>query len=274
MGLLAANGYREIVLTGIHLGLWGHDLRPATDLTALLGEIAEKRPVERLRISSLEPEEVTAGMIPLIREADIFCPHLHLSLQSGSDRILKRMRRRYDTAFFRDLVMTLCGSVAGIAIGIDVIAGFPGETDKEFAETLRFVDELPVAYLHVFPFSERPGTPAARMAGKVPENEKKSRVRLLREAGAAKRRGFAAGFIGKPLQVLIEGKKDKGTGLPTGFSENYISVAVRGDGIKANSIVGVIPKAVDSDHLLADAIKNHDNPAFPEKWNDETTKHQ
>jgi len=253
MALLAANGYREIVLTGIHLGAWGRDLQPPSDFTSLLERITEKRLVERLRISSLEPREVTRGMISLIKESDVICPHLHLSLQSGSDRILAAMRRNYDTAFFRELVWKLRDAIAGLAIGIDVIAGFPGETQTEFSATLAMIEELPLAYLHVFPFSSRPGTPAAKMTGQVAENVKKSRVHLLREAGTAKRRKFAESFLGKPLKVLIERKIDKGTGLPTGFSENYISVAVRGSGVKVNSIVSAVPEAVDGERLIANA---------------------
>jgi threonylcarbamoyladenosine tRNA methylthiotransferase MtaB len=251
---LAANGYREIVLTGIHLGAWGRDLRPPSNFTSLLGKIVEKRLFERLRISSLEPREVTTGLLSLIRGSDIICPHLHLSLQSGSNRILKQMRRNYDTAFFRELVLKLQCAIPGLAIGIDVIAGFPGETEEEFAETLSLIEELPLAYLHAFPFSRRPGTPAATMPGQVTDNVKKNRVKLLREAGAAKRRSFAERFLGKPLKVLIERRTDKETGHPTGFSENYIPVAVRGSGVKVNSIVRVVPESLDGERLIANAI--------------------
>ncbi len=251
---LTANGYREIVLTGIHLGAWGRDLRPPSDLASLLGKIAEKQLVERLRLSSLEPHELTPGMISLLRESDIVCPHLHLSLQSGSDRILALMRRHYDAAFFRRLVLNLCDSIAGLAIGIDVIAGFPGETAADFIETLNLIEELPLAYLHAFPFSSRPGTPAAKMSGQIADNVKKNRVHLLREAGGEKRRSFAASFLGKPLKVLVERRIDKGTGLPAGFSENYIPVAIRGSGIKVNSILSVVPKSADGERLIADAF--------------------
>jgi threonylcarbamoyladenosine tRNA methylthiotransferase MtaB len=171
------------------------------------------------------------------------------------------MRRNYDAAFFRDLVLRICGSIPDLAVGIDVIAGFPGETEAEFHQTLAMIESLPVAYLHVFPFSGRPGTPAAKMAGQVPESEKKKRVQLLRETGMAKRRGFAESFIGKPLKVLIEGRRDKSTGLPVGFSENYIQVAVRGDNVKVNSIVSVIPEAVNEEGLFASPIAPA--PLFP-----------
>ena len=256
MAALAANGYREIVLTGIHLGMWGRDLSPKTSLAELVEEISRTRVVERVRLSSLEPNELTDEMISLIKNAEVVCPHLHLSLQSGNDRILGLMRRRYQTAFFRELVWKICDSIPDIAIGIDVIAGFPGETEAEFSGTLSLIEELPIAYLHAFPFSSRPQTPAARMEGQLPEHEKKRRVQLLRETGTKKRHAFAVKFIGKPLHVLIEGRKDKKTGLPIGFSENYIPVVVKGDGVKVNVIATVIPDSADNERLLADAVKN------------------
>lgn len=248
---LAANGYREIVLTGIHLGIWGHDLHPREDLATLLKKIAEKRPVERIRLSSIEPRELNREMISLIKESDMFCRHLHIPLQSGSNKILKMMRRNYDTVFFRDLVTTLCESIPGIAIGIDVMAGFPGETDSAFAETSAMLEELPIAYLHAFPFSIRPGTPAAKMDQQIPENEKKGRVKRFREIGKAKQRKFAEKFIGKRINILIEKRFDKNTGLPIGLSDNYIPIAVYGDDFKANSIVSVIPESFNGERLIA-----------------------
>lgn len=255
MTALAANGYREIVLTGINLGMWGRDLVPETSLAELVGEISRKRVVERIRLSSLEPNEITDKMISLIKNSEVVCPHLHLSLQSGNDRILGLMRRDYQTAFFRELVWKICDSIPGIAIGIDVIAGFPGETEAEFSGTLSLIEELPLAYLHVFPFSSRPGTPAAKMEGRLPENEKKRRARLLREMGMKKRHAFAVKFIGKPLHVLIEGRKDKKTGLPTGFSENYIPVVVKNNDVKVNAIATVIPDCADEERLRADTVQ-------------------
>ncbi len=251
MASLAKNGYREIVLTGIHLGLWGRDLTPSSHLASLLRIADEKRLAERIRISSIEPNELTDEIISIISRSDVVCPHLHISMQSGSDRILALMHRNYDTKFFRDLTFRSSDSIKDLAIGIDVIAGFPGETADDFADTLRLIEEMPISYLHVFPFSSRPGTPAARMAGQVSDDEKKKRAQLLREAGAKKRRRFAETFIGKPLKVLIEGRKDKETGLPTGFSENYIQVAIRAEGLKANSIIRVIPVEADGERLLA-----------------------
>ncbi len=248
---LSANGYREIVLTGIHLGVWGHDLHPRNNLTALLKKIEEKRAVERIRLSSIEPCEITTEMISHIKESDMICRHLHIPLQNGSNKILKRMRRPYETAFFRDLVMTLHESIPGIAIGTDVMAGFPGEMDSDFAETAALLEEMPIAYLHAFPFSPRPGTPAETMDHQVPENEKKLRVQSLREIGKNKQHQFAEQFVGKRMDVLIEKRIDKTTGFPLGFSNNYIPIAVYGDDVKPNSIVCVIPEHFNGERLVA-----------------------
>ena len=252
---ISRTGYREIVLTGIHLGAWGRDLQPRADLATLVRSVVEGYALERLRLSSIEPRELNEELITLIGTAGTVCRHLHLPLQSGDDGILAAMLRDYDAAFFRDLVRDLHAAVPGIAVGIDVMAGFPGETEEAFANTLRIVEEMPIAYLHVFPYSRRPGTPAATMDGQVSEEGKKKRAERLRTVGAAKRQAFAEGFIGTPLQVLIEGRTDKNTGLPVGFSDNYIPVAVRGGGVTANRIVRVMPEAFQGGCLIAEVIR-------------------
>lgn len=247
-------GYRETVLTGIHLGAWGRDQEPQTDLATLVRRITEGCAVERLRLSSIEPRELTEELIALIGTAETVCRHLHIPLQSGDDGVLAAMRRDYDAAFFRELVAKIDRALPGIAVGIDVIAGFPGETEEAFANTLHLVEETPIAYLHVFPYSRRPGTPAAAMAGQVPEGEKKRRAGLLRAIGAAKRQAFAEGFIGTPLRVLVEGRTDQNSGLPVGFSDNYIPIAVRG-AVTANRIVRVMPETFRKGCLIAEVIR-------------------
>jgi threonylcarbamoyladenosine tRNA methylthiotransferase MtaB len=250
---LSRSGYREVVLTGIHLGAWGRDLTPPADLTALLGQIAEEGGLERLRLSSIEAREVGAGLISLMKASPTLCRHLHIPLQSGDDAVLAAMGRDYDTAFFRDLVAKLSRTIPGIAVGVDVMAGFPGETEEAFANTVRLLEEMPVAYLHVFPYSRRPGTPAADREDQVPEEEKKRRARRLRAVGTAKRRAFAERFVGAPLTVLVEGRIDRETGLPVGFSDNYIQVAVRGD-LRANRIVRVMPETCRGGTLIAEIL--------------------
>lgn len=250
---LAREGYREVVLTGIHLGVYGRDLTPTTDLTAMVRRIAEIQPVERLRLSSIEPREVTDELISLIGSSGVVCRHLHIPLQSGDDGILAAMNRDYDTSFFSDLVKTVHAAVPDIAVGIDVIAGFPGETETAFANTLRLVEGLPVAYLHVFPYSRRPGTPAAEMPDQVSETEKRRRAECLRRVGVAKRQAFAVRSIGTPLAVLIEGRKDKSTGFSVGFSDNYIPIACRG-AAETNRIVRVLPGSFLNGRLIGEVI--------------------
>jgi threonylcarbamoyladenosine tRNA methylthiotransferase MtaB len=248
---LAAHGYREVVLTGIHLGIWGHDLHPSEDVVSLLKRIADQHPLERIRLSSIEPREISQEMISLLKGSDVFCRHLHIPLQNGSNKILQMMRRNYSTAFFRDLVMRLYETIPEIALGTDVMAGFPGETDRDFAETVALLEEMPIAYLHAFPFSIRPGTPAATMEQQIPEDVKKDRVKRLIKIGNTKRREFAEKFIGKRMEILIEKRFDKETGFPIGLSDNYIPIAVYGGDFKANSIVSVLPESFNGERLIA-----------------------
>jgi threonylcarbamoyladenosine tRNA methylthiotransferase MtaB len=227
---LAQSGYQEIVLTGIHLGTYGADLIPPVSLTGLLHSICSGKTLagKRLRLSSLEPQEITDELMAFLSCSGIVCPHLHIPLQSGDETILKRMNRNYTPAFFKALMEKLSSIVPGLNIGIDVIAGFPGETEKQFQNTLRFIEELPAGYLHVFPYSRRPGTPAANWDGQIPDKIKKERTALLREESLRKRQRFYSLFLRQPLQVLLEAKRDRMSGLLKGFSRNYIPVLVAG----------------------------------------------
>lgn len=220
---LAANGYREVVLTGIHLGAYGLDLSPQRSLADLVGRIADDGLVPRLRIGSVEPNELSDELLGLMANSDTICPHLHLPLQSGSDSVLQRMGRRYTAAFFRDLMVRIMAALPDAFIGADVIAGFPGETDDEFRETLLLVEELPFSDLHVFPFSRRAGTRAAGMSGQVPAHVIRERGERLREAAAAKKGAFLQRFIGRVLPVLGQGW-DSETERIRGLSRNYIQV--------------------------------------------------
>jgi len=216
--------YQEIVLTGIHLGYYGHDLHPQTDLARMLEILLKQNPRTRFRLSSIEPNEISDELLGLFGRYENLCPHLHIPLQSGDDAILKMMKRRYDTAFFQTLMEKMARTVADIAIGMDVMVGFPGEGDAEFGHTLQLLADLPVAYLHVFPYSERPNTAALAIQPKVPEKVKKERAASLRELGAKKREAFSLRFVGKTLPVLVEQTRDKKTGLAKGFSHNYLPV--------------------------------------------------
>jgi threonylcarbamoyladenosine tRNA methylthiotransferase MtaB len=248
---LAATGYREVVLTGIHLGCYGQDADPPTSLAALLLQIEENRSVDRLRLSSIEPLEVTDELLGIFKRTPIICPHLHIPLQSGDDGILALMNRHYDGAIFRSLVAKVMAAKPATALGLDVMVGFPGEDDLAFQRTYDMIEDLPVAYLHVFPFSKRPGTPAAVMKGQVREEDKRERAERLRDLGQEKRRAFMKQFIGQRLQVLIEDRIDKKTGRYKGFSQHYIPVTVdNGRPDLVNTLVTVVAKGIGVGELV------------------------
>ncbi|QEM68099.1 tRNA (N(6)-L-threonylcarbamoyladenosine(37)-C(2))-methylthiotransferase MtaB [Geobacter sp. FeAm09] len=220
---LAANGYREVVLTGIHLGAYGLDLAPRHSLADLVRRITEDGSVPRLRIGSVEPNELSDELIGLMAASTAVCPHVHLPLQSGSDTVLQRMGRRYTARFFRDLVARVTAALPDAFIGADVIAGFPGETDEEFLETLHLVEEVPFSDLHVFPFSRRAGTKAAGMPAQVAAQVVRERGERLRDAAAAKKTAFLQRFVGRTLPVLGQ-TWQPGTGCIKGLSRNYLQV--------------------------------------------------
>jgi threonylcarbamoyladenosine tRNA methylthiotransferase MtaB len=239
---LARSDYREIVLTGIHLGVYGQDLVPPSNLCAVMNHVEKSKIVKRLRLSSIEIMEVSDDMIQLMAQGSVLCRHLHIPLQSGDDMILSAMRRNYDSVFFKNRLREIREAIPDIAIGIDVMVGFPGEKEKEFDNTLRLIAELPVSYLHVFPYSERPGTVASGLPGKVDEAVKKRRGEILRKLGKEKRDAFNLRFVGKRLSILVEDKKGKDTGFMKGFSDNYIPVVIEnGNSSLVNRVLHVIP---------------------------------
>jgi threonylcarbamoyladenosine tRNA methylthiotransferase MtaB len=248
----AEKGFREVVLTGIHLGGYGLDLNPRTSLLHLLMEAEQQRLVPRLRVGSVEPTEIADEFAAFLAAAETVCPHLHIPLQSGSDRVLTMMNRGYTTAFFRERIEKLVAAVPDISIGCDIIAGFPGETDGEFADTLSFVESLPIAYLHVFPFSPREGTPAAAMPGKVNGSVIRERAEALRRLSARKKRAYYTRFFGRELQVLIQERIPGG--LLKGVSRTYIPVTVAGEDFLLNSEVPVRVTEVLGEHVCGAII--------------------
>lgn len=243
-------GFGEIVLTGIHLGAYGLDLEPNRSLLGLIKAIAADGFVRRLRIGSVEPNEISEEFIEFMASAGILCPHLHLPLQSGSARVLAAMGRDYTPAFIAELVARAVAAVPEISVGFDVIAGFPGESEYDHGATMELIESLPIAYLHVFPYSSRPGTRAAAMEGHLHSSVIKHRAEELRRLGEVKRQTFAAGFIGRELPVLVQG--DGGSGI----ARNYLTVrfgsasAVAGKEIPA-VITGVNPDGSCRGDLLS-----------------------
>jgi threonylcarbamoyladenosine tRNA methylthiotransferase MtaB len=212
---LAARGYREVVFSGIHLGTYGRDLPVKTSLFALVSSVLERVPgLERLRLSSIEPLEVTPDIVKLVAEHPRVARHLHVPLQSGSAKILRRMRRPYTPDEYDALMTRIRAAAPDAAIGADVMVGFPGETDTDFADTYRLIERSPLTYLHVFPYSERPGTASAAMPNAVPGHVARFRGKALRQLIAAKNEQFRRSFIGRTLPVLV---LENGEALSTNF---------------------------------------------------------
>jgi len=241
---LVAAGYPEVVLTGIHIGGYGLDLDQPTNLIALVKLLLASTLVHRLRLGSIEPTEIPEELIELLATSPILCPHLHIPLQAGDDAVLARMNRHYDTAFFRALIERLAGRIPDLAIGLDLIAGFPGESEAEFANTLALLEALPVTHLHVFPYSKRPGTPAALMAAQVAPEVIKARAAHLRALGSAKMDAFTRSFIGRELEVVVEGG-GKG-GVLRGISGSYLPIRFAGEDALVGKAVTVRLVGVDA----------------------------
>jgi threonylcarbamoyladenosine tRNA methylthiotransferase MtaB len=228
IALLSDQGYHETVLTGIHLGHYGIDLDPPSSLLDLLQAIESHESPIRVRLSSIEPLELVDGIIELAARSERFCRHFHIPLQSGDAGILKKMGRPYSPGLFAGLVEKIHRLLPDAAIGADVLVGFPGETDTAFENTYRLIERLPVSYLHVFPFSARPGTAAYHLPEKVPSNRIKEQCRRLRQLGSQKRLAFHRSFIGKSVEVLVEARRDLKTDLLKGISSNYLPVLFEG----------------------------------------------
>lgn len=219
---LVASGYAEIALTGINTALWGHDLPEEVDLLDLLAALGRVEGARRLRLNSLEPQYVTPEWLERFAASERLCRHFHFPLQSGDDAVLRRMNRRYDTERYRALVRGTVSRMPGAAIGCDVMVGFPGESEARFEGTLHFLESLPLAYLHVFTYSERPDTPAPRLRDEVPVEERKRRSSALRRLGTLLRERFAESQIGTVQTVVPETQSAPGTWQ--GLTGNYLRV--------------------------------------------------
>jgi threonylcarbamoyladenosine tRNA methylthiotransferase MtaB len=236
---LKAAGYREAVLAGIHLGCYGLDLSPAVSLSELIRRINESKVMDRVRLSSVEPNELSDEIIRLVAMSDHLCRHFHIPLQSGDDNILKRMHRPYTAQFFRESVMNIRTAVPDAAIGTDILVGFPGESKTAFENTYSLIEQLSITYLHVFPFSPRKGTPAETYPDRVPLKVIKQRCQDMRELGVRKKNEFYKKLIGKTVEILIESKRDKFSGLLKGITSNYVPVLTDGDDSLKNTFVQV-----------------------------------
>ena len=248
---LVAHGYKEIVLTGVNVGDYGRKI--GTNLTSLLEALASIDGLERIRISSIEPNLLTDELITFMISSEKICNHFHIPLQSGSDDVLKGMRRRYLTARYPRGVETIKEKCPDAGIGVDVIVGFPGETEALFGETYQFLLELPVTYLHVFTYSERPNTPAEHFDGVVEPRVRFTRNKMLRILSKKKKRQFYEMMLGRTLPVLFEADPDQARMV--GWTENYVRIGIKTDFALVNQVVPVRINAVDGDICIGEPAR-------------------
>jgi len=246
------DGYKEIVLTGIHIGSYGFDLDPRSSLSEIVHKLSEACPNTRFRLSSLEPSEINRDLLLLLKRTNI-CNHLHIPLQSGSDKILKSMNRGYSISSFEQVINRILKEYPHISIGTDVIVGFPGENEEDFNNTMQFIESMPFSYLHVFPYSKRPDTRAFSMGGQVNEIIKKERVKKLIELGKIKKNNYLTEHIGSTLNVIVE-KLSSTHGYYNAISDNYLKLIVRGSRINPGDRLDVNVISLTASNLVAQAL--------------------
>jgi len=245
---LVAAGYREIVLSGINLGRWGRDFQPQQKFEQLVRALLEYTGIEKIRISSVEPMDWSDDLIALVAGSPRIAKHAHVPLQSGSDRILRRMHRKYRPWHYAEKIRKIHEAMPDAAIGADVMVGFPGETAELFEESRSFIEHLPFTYLHVFTYSSRPGTPSAVMPDQVPVHVARERNRVLRELSAEKNLEFRRSFVGKTLDVIT--LQASGDGWTEALSDNFLKVRLAGIH-KANKMLRGQITAASDDALIA-----------------------
>ncbi len=244
---VAATEVKEVVLTGVNIGDFGVDTEETFyDLVVALDEVAG---IDRFRISSIEPNLLEDSIIEFVGQSERFVPHFHVPLQSGSDEILTKMRRKYLSDLYVDRVAAIKTAMPHACIGVDVIVGFPGETEAHFTETYNFLKDLDISYLHVFPYSERANTTAKKLVGKVPKAEKTRRADMLRILSQKKRMAFYQNHLGETRTVLFEGENKDG--LMYGFTDNYIKVGVPFDPDLVNQLVEVQLDSIGNDGVVS-----------------------
>jgi len=260
ISVLQENGYHEIVLSGVHIGRYGADFDPACTLADLVEAILERIDAVRVRLSSIEMNEVTPRLLDLVRATDRLAPHLHIPLQSGDDRILEAMNRSYRASGFRGRIEEIARARDGIAIGTDIIVGFPGETEACFENTYELVRDLPISHLHVFGYSARPQTPAAAMAGTVGGERKRERGGRLIELGKAKRRAFLESHIGSVQLVLVQKPPHRQPSLVRSLTGTYCEVLLPKEIGARGSLVPVRVSRFDRGTLYGTPIEELSAP--------------
>ncbi|OGR41777.1 MAG: tRNA (N(6)-L-threonylcarbamoyladenosine(37)-C(2))-methylthiotransferase MtaB [Desulfobacula sp. RIFOXYB2_FULL_45_6] len=243
---LGRSGFKEVILTGIHAGMYGLDFKEKSSLLELLTQINQERPVYRIRLSSIEPHEINEGIIRLSKPENILCDHFHIPLQSGDDDILKKMKRPYDSFFFKDMVQMIHAILPFAGIGVDALIGFPSETNKQFENTYELIENLPISYIHVFPFSARKGTPAYHFNPKTDEGTIKDRCAKMRLLDRIKRKSFIDANLQRKQEGLVQNNPDKKTSLLKAVTSNYLTVLLTGRPELCGKILDLVPEQCDS----------------------------
>jgi len=232
-------GHRDVTLTGVDLGAYGRDLTPRTTLAGLVRRVAVVPGLRWVRLSSVLPAYFTPELVEVVTGAPTVAPHLHVPLQSGSDAVLRRMRRPYTATMYRRLVERLAAAIPGLGLGADVIVGFPGETDEDFEATRALIRALPFTYLHVFAYSDRPGTEAATLGARVAPGTVAARSRGLRALAAARNLAFRRGLVGSTLEAVVLETRDPATGALVGLTGPYVEVLLDGSDALLRQVVRV-----------------------------------
>ncbi|MBR2288319.1 MAG: tRNA (N(6)-L-threonylcarbamoyladenosine(37)-C(2))-methylthiotransferase MtaB [Clostridia bacterium] len=248
---LAAAGYREIVITGIHLTSYGRDLQGRPSLLEALGEVQKADGILRIRLGSLEPVIATRAFAEGLLALPAICPQFHLALQSGSETVLRRMKRRYTAQMYLESVQALRSVFPECAITTDILTGFPGETEAEFEQTRQMIREVGFARIHVFPFSAREGTEAAHMPGQLSTKEKEARARILIADGQQTARAYERGMLGKVRSVLIEEIED---GVARGYTPEYIPVFLPANGLTSGQLVNVHLRTLEDTGMTGEIL--------------------
>lgn len=250
---LAERGYREVVLTGIHVASYGKDLKDGSSLLTVIKAVAEIEGIERIRLSSVEPVLFTDEFVEEICKIKKLVPHYHLSLQSGCNATLERMNRRYTAEEYKRIVEVLRKNIPDVAITTDVIVGFPGETNEEFSETLAFLKDIKLMHTHVFKYSPRKGTPAAKMKEQVDPQMKNLRSSTLLALSTKNFKEFAKNYIGRTMRVLFEEQNNEG--YYEGLTDNYMRIKAKSDEDIRDKFVDVVIKEAKDDFCIAEVVK-------------------
>ncbi|MGD1998662.1 MAG: MiaB/RimO family radical SAM methylthiotransferase, partial [Flavobacteriaceae bacterium] len=249
---IASQDIREIVLTGVNIGDYGKgefgNKKHEHTFLELVRELDQLDGIDRLRISSIEPNLLNEEIIRFVSSSKTFVPHFHVPLQSGNNEILAKMRRRYQRELYTDRVRLIKSVMPDACIGVDVIVGFPGETEDHFLDTYQFLNDLDISYLHVFSYSERPNTPAVQMSGVVDSKIRHKRSKLLRGLSAKKRHAFYQSQLGKTKTVLFESENK--SGYIQGFTENYVKVRMPWNPVYQNKLIEVTLESIDDEGVV------------------------